>query len=204
MYNWLDYKTAFADRKEIRKRVWDSWKGSYYKQPMPAGNGAELRAMTEDERLTIKRWVEEGAPYGMQLADGSPKSKEERIELGKRLFTAICASCHQPTGQGIPGQFPPLAGSDFLNADRDRAIGVLLGGLQGKVVVNGRAFDNIMPSMPLDDDDIANALTFVYNSFGNSGQEVTPEDVKAIREANGANNKLKAKTNTAHEPSPWE
>src|SRR5262249_10875876 len=52
MYNWLDYRTAFGDRREIKKRVWDSWRGAYYKQPMPAGNGAELHAMSEEERLT--------------------------------------------------------------------------------------------------------------------------------------------------------
>src|SRR5215472_16263276 len=46
MYNWLDYPTALSDRKEIKKRVWDSWRGSYYKQPMPAGNGAEVHAIT--------------------------------------------------------------------------------------------------------------------------------------------------------------
>jgi hypothetical protein len=63
MYNWLDYKTAFGDRWEIRKRVWDSWHGSYYKQPMPAGNSSEVQTMTEEERRTIKTWVETGAAY---------------------------------------------------------------------------------------------------------------------------------------------
>src|ERR1035438_6615145 len=181
MYNWLDYKAAFGDRWEIRKRVWNSWNGSYYKQPMPAGNGPEVHTMTEEERRTIKVWVETGAVYGVPSMDTSAKSKAERIELGKRLFTTVCALCHQSTGQGIPGRFPPLAGSDFLNSDKNRAIRILLNGLQGEVIVNGQKFNNSMPSFPLGDDDIANALTFVYNSFGNSGKEVTPEEVNALR-----------------------
>jgi len=114
-------------------------------------------------------------------ASHSAQSKAERIEQGKRLFATICAACHQPTGQGIPGRFPPLAGSDFLNTDKHRAIGVVINGLQGEVTVNGRKFNNSMPKFPLTDDDIANALTYVYNSFGNSGQEVLPLEVSAAR-----------------------
>ena len=206
MYNWLDYKTAFGDRWEIRKRVWDSWKGSYYKQPMPAGYGPELLTMTEEERLTIKHWVEAGAPCGVPAAETGEKSKAERTELGKRLFTTICAACHQPSGYGIPGQFPPLAGSDFLNADKQRAIRVVVKGLQGKVTVNGRTFDNTMPSIPLGDADIANALTFVYNSFGNSGKEVTPQEVKALRAESGnlPNRDVATHAKARGQPSPWE
>jgi mono/diheme cytochrome c family protein len=148
---------------------------------MPAGNGSEVHTITEEERMTIKSWVESGAPYGVPATESSGKSKTERIELGQKVFTTICALCHQSSGQGIPTRFPPLAGSDFLNADKKRAIKVLLHGLQGEVMVNGQKFNNSMPSLPLGDADIANALTFVYNSFGNSGKEVTPEEVKALR-----------------------
>jgi mono/diheme cytochrome c family protein len=207
MYNWLDYKTAFGDRWEIRKRVWHSWNGSYYKQPMPAGNGSEAQTMTEEERRTIKAWVETGAVYGVPATDSSIKSKTERIELGRRLFTTVCALCHQRDGQGIAGRFPPLAGSNFLNADKNRAIKVLLHGLQGEVIVNGRKFNDSMPSFPLGDDDIANALTFVYNSFGNSGTEVTPEEVKALRGEKAeeiAGNAQRKSPNAPRELSPWE
>lgn len=180
LYNWLDYKTAFSDRLEIKRRVWDAWKGRYYKQTMPAGNGQECLTMTEEERMLIKEWVDSGAVYGVPT-DSTPKSKPERIEAGKRLFATICTPCHQANGQGIAQKFPPLANSDFLNADKKRAIKVLLHGRQGVIVVNGQKFNNSMPSFPLEDEDIANALTFVYNSFGNSGKEVKPEEVKALR-----------------------
>ena len=206
MYDWLDYKTAYRDRWEIRKRVWNSWKGSYYKQPMPAGYGAELLTMAEEERLTIKRWVEAGAPYGVPSTYTGAKSKTERVEIGKRLFTTICAACHQPTGYGIPGQFPPLAGSDFLNADKPRAIRVVIKGLQGEVTVNGRTFNNTMPLIPLGDDDISNVLTYLYNSFGNSGKEVTPQEVAALRAQTGtvAYSDTQKRTSAPREQSPWE
>ena len=181
VYDWLDYKTAYADRWEIRRRIWDSWKGIYYKEAMPVANSPESLALTEQERLTILKWVDNGGLRGVPPPPGAAKSKAERIELGRRLFTSICAACHQPTGRGLPNVFPPLAGSDFLNADKNRAIQTVIFGRQGEVVVNGMKFNNSMPSFPLNDQDIANVLTFVYNSFGNSGLEVTPDEVKALR-----------------------
>ena len=181
VYNWLDYKTAFADRWEIKRRVWDSWNGSYYKEPMPIANSPESLAISEQERSTIQKWVLGGAPRGVLQPPTNAKSKAEKIDSGKRLFSSICAACHQPTGQGLPNVFPPLAGSDFLNADKNRAISIVINGRQGELVVNGVKFNNSMPSFPLSDQDISNVLTFVYDSFGNSGLEVSPEEVAIIR-----------------------
>lgn len=181
IYNWLDYKTAYADRWEIRRRIWDSWKGSYYKEAMPIANSPESLALSDDDRLAIRNWVDTGAPKGMAPAEGGAKTKAERIQLGQRLFTSICAACHQPTGLGRVNQFPPLAGSDYLNSDKNRAINIVIFGRQGEVLVNGIKYNNNMPSFPLSDQDVANVLTYVYNSFGNSGFEVTPEEVKSQR-----------------------
>jgi mono/diheme cytochrome c family protein len=181
VYNWLDFQSAYADRWEIKRRVWDSWKGTYFKEAMPIANSPESLTLTDEERLTILNWVGSGAHRGVALPQGPPKSKVEKIELGRRLFTSICAACHQPTGKGLPNVFPPLAGSDFLNADKNRAIKIVINGRQGEVIVNGRKFNNSMPKFPFSDDDIANVLTFVYSSFGNAGLEVTPEEVKFLR-----------------------
>ncbi len=180
VYNWLDYKTAYADRWEIKRRIWDSWQDSYYKEAMPIANSPESLALTAAERLTIRNWVESGSPRGVAPANDGIKTKAERIELGHRLFT-ICAACHQPTGRGLPNLFPPLAGSDYLNADKNRAIKIVMSGRQGEVMVNGVKFNNNMPAFPLSDQDIANVLTYVYNSFGNAGLEVTPDEVKVLR-----------------------
>ena len=181
VYNWLDYKTAYADRWEIRRRVWDSWRGSYYKEAMPIANSPESMALTDQERLTIRNWVEGGGARGVAPLVSDVQSKSEMIDHGKKLFTSICAACHQPTGQGLPNMFPPLAGSDFLNADKNRAIKIVINGRQGEVVVNGMKFNNSMPAFPLSDQDIANVLSYVYNSFGNAGLSVTPGEVKFLR-----------------------
>lgn len=181
VYNWLDYKTAYHDRWEIKRRIWDSWQGSYYKESMPIANSPESLSITPEQRALIRQWVEDGAPRGTARVSTGARSKSERIQLGSHLFASICAACHQPTGMGRPNVFPPLAGSDFLNANKSRAIGVVIHGRQGEIIVNGQKFNNSMPSFPLTDDDIANVLTYVYNSFGNSGLEVTPAEVKAVR-----------------------
>lgn len=181
VYNWLDYSTAYKDRWEIRRRIWDSWKGHYYKESMPIQNSPESLAITDEERRTIREWVTSGATRGVPPPITANRPKVEKIELGRRLFTSICAACHQTTGLGIPNTFPPLARSDYLNADKNRAIKTVIHGRQGEVIVNNRKFNNSMPSFPLTNDDIANVLTFVYNSFGNSGLEVSPEEVETVR-----------------------
>ena len=103
------------------------------------------------------------------------------IALGQIVFKTNCMACHQENGQGIPSAFPPLAGSDFLNADEIRAIKTISGGLQGKVTVNGQVYDGVMPSWSLPDEDIANVINYLYGSWGNSGRSVTLDQVRANR-----------------------
>ncbi|MHC0445534.1 copper-containing nitrite reductase [Flavobacterium sp. 3-218] len=109
------------------------------------------------------------------------RTVEEKIKIGKEIFGTTCFACHQSEGQGIPSTFPPLAKSDYLNADSKRAIKTILHGLTGEVTVNGKKYNNIMPAQNLSDDEIANVLTYIYNSWGNNKTEVTPEMVKALR-----------------------
>ncbi len=109
------------------------------------------------------------------------RSKAQRISMGKRIYNQICFACHQPNGQGVPGAFPPLAKSDYLLADKDRAVKGILHGVQGKITVNGKDYNGIMPAVQITDDDAANVITYVLNSWGNDGGEVTSEEVKALR-----------------------
>jgi nitrite reductase (NO-forming) len=111
------------------------------------------------------------------------RTTAERIEFGERVFTQNCAPCHQVDGRGIPGAFPPLAGSDYLNADVSRAIAIVLNGLSGEITVNGTVFNSVMPAVHLDDEDVANVLTYVYSQWGNRGTAVTPAQVRAVRAA---------------------
>lgn len=120
------------------------------------------------------------------IPNGHPKlvanNKDDQLLYGKRVYEANCQACHQAEGQGIPGAFPPLAGSDFLNANPTRAIDVVLHGLKGPIKVNGQAFDSIMPAMRLSDEDTANVLTYVLNSWDNQGGVVTPDEVAKRRD----------------------
>lgn len=108
-------------------------------------------------------------------------NKEERIARGKILYNAVCMACHQLEGQGIPKAFPPLAKSDYLNADPERAISTVIHGLQGKVTVNGETYESIMPQLGFNDEQVANVLTYVYNQWENKGGEITPDLVKQVR-----------------------
>ncbi len=109
------------------------------------------------------------------------QSLAERMQYGKNIYSQNCLACHQPAGQGVPGAFPPLAKSDFLMQDKSRAISVLLHGLTGKVTVNGKEYNGVMPALDLSNEQVANVLTFVRNSWGNKGDMVTPEEVQLVR-----------------------
>lgn len=109
------------------------------------------------------------------------RSLAEKLERGKTIYSQTCFACHQATGTGIPNAFPPLAGSDFLNADAHRAIEVVKFGLTGEVEVNGNVYNSAMPKQNLSDEEIASVLTYVYNNWGNNKTEVTTEMVKSSK-----------------------
>jgi nitrite reductase (NO-forming) len=109
------------------------------------------------------------------------KTVPEQIKSGKELYGRTCFACHQSEGQGVPNAFPPLAKSDFLNANPERAIGAVLHGLSGEIAVNGKKFNNVMTSQNLTDEEVADVLTYVYNSWGNNKKVITAAQVKAVR-----------------------
>jgi mono/diheme cytochrome c family protein len=110
------------------------------------------------------------------------------ITRGQPLYMQTCVACHQPTGMGLPGAFPPIAKSDYVTADSRRLVAMILKGVQGPLTVNGVQYNNIM--LPLDtqfpvlkdDAKVADVLNYVRNSFGNEAKDpVTPEFVTAVR-----------------------
>jgi len=106
---------------------------------------------------------------------------------GKLVYDALCLNCHQPEGKGLPGIYPSIVGSDWLKGDPARIIKVLLHGLSGPIRVNGEEFKQLaplpMPPMGLDDQQMADVLSYVRASFGNKAPGVTPAQVKAVRDA---------------------
>jgi nitrite reductase (NO-forming) len=107
---------------------------------------------------------------------------DKQMKRGKKLYAAECAACHQPDGTGVAGEVPPLAGSDFLAKGSEHAIGVVLHGLKGTLKVHGRTYHSAMPTrFHLSNEQIADVLTYVYNSWGNPGGRIKASDVAAQR-----------------------
>lgn len=104
---------------------------------------------------------------------------------GQAVYQQNCAACHQADGAGLAGAFPPLAGSDWIKGKTPAEIASsVLTGIQGEMVVNGVTYNNIMPAQShLSDADIAAAVTYVLNTWGNPGGTISADEVKAERAA---------------------
>jgi mono/diheme cytochrome c family protein len=108
---------------------------------------------------------------------------------GKKVYESVCGICHSPDGMGKAGQAPPLAGSEFVNAKNFKRVACIpLQGLAGPVTVAGKEWNLSMAPMgaSLSDEDLAAVLTYIRTSWGNTGGEVTADDLKKIRDAIGA------------------
>ncbi|WP_244245599.1 copper-containing nitrite reductase [Leptospira kemamanensis] len=127
-------------------------------------------------------YLPEGPAIQRMVTEVKPKStnktKEEILANGERVYKSVCSACHMKEGQGVPSVFPPLAKSDYLNADKLRAIQILKKGLSGPITVNGQKYNNVMPHLELSNEEIASVLSYVYNQWGNKGYMVTEQEVK--------------------------
>ena len=110
------------------------------------------------------------------------------IAAGKTVYMQTCLACHQPTGMGIPGAFPPLAATEFVNGDQRRLVAITLKGIQGPLKVNGVAYAAAMPNLELtypllkDDKNVADVLNYVRNNFTNKNDApITPDLVGKVR-----------------------
>jgi len=119
-------------------------------------------------------------------------AQDAAVARGQTVYMQVCFACHQPTGLGLPGMFPPLAESDWVTAKKpDRMIRMVLHGFTGPFTLNGKLFNSPAPIMPpqggaLSDEQIAGVLTYVRSNFGNKASAVSVDEVKAIREAEKA------------------
>jgi len=150
-------------------------------------DGAEDKVVYSGKEVDAVYLADKAEPAGVvaetaQAAATGTADKEQRMKAGAVLFSGTCSVCHQANGEGLPAVFPPLAKSDYLVADRQRAISIVLNGLSGPVTVNGQPYNSVMPPMSqLNDDEVANILTWVLNSWGNEADAVTPEEVAKVR-----------------------
>lgn len=109
------------------------------------------------------------------------KILEESIEDGQWVYEDFCVRCHLPTGKGVSGVYPPLAGSNWLVDKVDESIASLKYGLEGQIKVNDETYNNVMPAQGLSDEEIADVMNYIMNSWENTQKEmITTQQVKAI------------------------
>ncbi len=107
---------------------------------------------------------------------------EETPHPGEALYARYCLACHQADGKGVPGIHPTLVKTDWVLGDKERLIDIVLNGMKGSVLINGEEFNGIMAPMSfINDQDIADILTYIRSNFGNDASEVMPEEVAKVR-----------------------
>ena len=121
-------------------------------------------------------------------ANAGPAVFEPDAAKGEKLFLANCASCHQANGMGLPGAFPPLAGSPWVAGTDERIIKAVLMGLAGEIEVKGAKYNGAMPNIGagLKDAQVANIATYVRSAWGNQAEPVMDTKVAEVRKALGS------------------
>ena len=125
------------------------------------------------------------APVAAAPAAAFVKADDETMKRGQAVYARTCVACHQPTGKGLAPVFPSIAATPIVNGDPTLPIKFILNGLMGPITVDGVTFNSMMPPVAgVSDQDIADVLTYVRQSFGNKSNPVTIDQVKAVRAAN--------------------
>tara|TARA_Y100000588_G_scaffold107861_1_gene118171 strand:- start:1185 stop:1790 length:606 start_codon:yes stop_codon:yes gene_type:complete len=136
------------------------------------------------------------APFGSadEVASLAPSEEELVLSTGKKLY-ANCQGCHQPTGGGTPGQIPPLAGSEWVLGDSQKAAAIVINGLGGPIEVAGKSFNGAMTAVGATwtDEQVAAVLTYIRSEWGNDAGRVMPEEVA----------EAKKKIQASGQSGPW-
>lgn len=131
---------------------------------------------------------DEGSNDAAPRSDGTAATTAQASGAnGEALYQQRCSSCHQANGQGSPGVYPPLAGSEYATAaNAGVPIRIVIHGIQGPLTVKGQQYNSLMPAyglgITMSDPEVAAVLTYVRSQWGNSASAVTAEDVARVRE----------------------
>lgn len=107
--------------------------------------------------------------------------ERDQVE-GRRVYKRYCSTCHQRNGKGDENRFPPLAGSEWVTGDPDRLMDVVINGMQGEIMVNGKTYNNLMPGFDyLSDNQVSVILTYIRDNFGNEAAGITEKQVRNYR-----------------------
>ena len=135
--------------------------------------------------LEKKKVAENSTKNSIVISDNHSKEKTElqkSIMRGKNVYSGFCMQCHLPDGKGVLGNFPPLAGSDWLTDKRSESIYAVKFGQTGEIIVNGVKYNNVMAPMGLNDEEVADVMNYIMNSWGNTqDQMVTVDEVKDVK-----------------------
>ena len=130
-------------------------------------------------------WISYGFRYAARTTAASIQAQQAdpsaaKYPKGAQIFKEKCTICHQATGLGIPNAFPPLKGSDYLMADKVRAVAQVLNGSNEPMKVNGVTYTTPMPPQVNTKEDAVAVINYVLNAWGNNGRTVTLDQVKNI------------------------
>ncbi|MBC9866533.1 MAG: c-type cytochrome [Opitutae bacterium] len=149
--------------------------------------------------------AEQIAALGGGLADGSEESAEvlfDPVKEGMKIYQTICMACHQVNGQGLPGAFPPLAQSSWVEKNPAMLARIVLHGLYGPITVNDSEYNSVMAPLGavLSDEQIALVLTYVRQEWGNAAAAVEADEVAQARSESSG----RAAMWTVEELAPWD
>ena len=115
------------------------------------------------------------------LVSAQEDTLEQSMKRGEEVYVANCANCHQSTGEGVEGVFPPVAHTAYLK-NQKKIIGIILNGQEGEINVEGKKYNTPMAALnQLSDKEIADVLNYISNSWGNKNPMIKPAQVKAER-----------------------
>jgi mono/diheme cytochrome c family protein len=123
----------------------------------------------------------ENNKYLIPVISQDKSNLQKSISRGKEIYTDFCIQCHLATGKGDLVNFPPLDGSDWLTKKRKQSIHAVKFGQTGEVIVKGKKFNNTMPPLGLENQEVADVMNYIMNSWSNKQKKiVTVEEVKAV------------------------
>lgn len=119
---------------------------------------------------------------GVTICFSQNSELKASMQRGNEIYSDFCATCHLEQGEGITHTFPPLAQSDYLMENREASIRGVKYGQQGEITVNGVTYNNIMAPLGLDDQEVADVMNYIMNSWGNTSEKmVTLKEVETIQ-----------------------
>lgn len=124
-----------------------------------------------------------GITFSIAYFSNQTTELSKSMARGKEIYSETCIACHLGKGEGLKGTFPPLAKADYLTKTPNKGIASIKFGLKGKIVVNGVAYDGMMPNPNLGNDEIADVMNYILNSWGNVSKQpmITEKIVEGVK-----------------------